>query len=724
MSEIKGKQKEKPLRAVIYCRTSGDDSDLAKQRAREELKKLEAVNANGPNAKPAKMKDLVRKKAKEVQKISIEEQRKLCAERCEKLGFEIIGEPLVDNGLSGRTYPKGFELADPAFDDYFDAHIKKVSKRVRPALGDVFNLKNIDVIVVRDIYRLLRPAFQSHLQNHLWQLLTRRKIKIHSVSDGDIDTNKFEDLMITNLKLQIADQAKRQELAASIRSLHALKDDGKLASGVKCYGLQSRSGEAQTVDKIDDELKIVRIIYDKYLSGMTIFAIARYLNDDLKKLTREGFRWTVHAVRKVLLRPWYCGLQHNTDGELIESQVFPSGADATITKDEYYRVRASFDKRKQFTAPPTTDPETGKIIPGPKVGSRRENSLCHPFSGLMKCGICGKNLRISQVINKYYDGKVPVKQFYYICKTDHDTQAEEFKDCKRVRIKECYPQEALALVSAPSGYGLVECLFPLIFGGYINQFVAQVHGATELTDKQSYLNFELGEMAEYENRLLGQFESKAIDDEQFKMGMKRCREKKDGFKKQLLEVERGLARIYAEKVSVPQDLFDEHTKMPRETIQELAHATFEEILVYPDKITVVFKKIDPKTREGCRFDIHRHRSRNARDLPFWSARINHANLSKDTKIGVAYFYRSTLKGYYRKIDMPYHDGNLEVITLGINQSIDKKRAPIPLPALTWMDAWLKDKFGVMPGYKPTLKVNSTTFFSNMWADLDLAKMGE
>ena len=718
MSNIKGSPKEKPLRAVIYCRTSGDDSDLAKQEAR----KVAERQASGElPSTPSSRKNEVKKLTKLVQKISIDEQKKLCTERCEKLGYEIVSdEPFTDISLSGRTYPEGFDIPDAAFDDYFNAHIKRPGRRVRPGLGQLLKLKHIDVIVVRDIYRLLRPAFQSHLGNHIWQILTKRKIKIHSISDGDIDTNKFEDLMITNLKLQIADQAKRQEVEASIRSLRALKNDGKMATGVKCYGLQSRTGASQTVDKIQDELDVVRIIYDKYLGGKPVFAIARYLNDDLKKTTRDGYRWSMASVRKILLRPWYCGLQHNTDGHLIDSKVLPSGTEAIITKDEYYRVRASFEKRKRFEGPATINTETGKVTPGPKIGSQSGDNPIHPLSGLVKCGHCGKNLYVFHVVNKYYDEQFPIKQYHYVCKTPYDTKDEKFEECKNNRIKEFYPPEALAKGIKPSGYGLVECLFPLMFSGYINRFVAQVHGATELTTKQDYLKFELSEVEAYENRLFGQLEGKAIDDEQFKMGMKRCREKKHNFRKQLAEVEKGLADIYAGSVSVPQDMLLDHTKIPKEVIQEMAHATFEEILIHADKITVVLKTIDPKTGTNARFDILRHRSRNARDLPFWNARINKAGLSQDSKIGVAYYYRSTLKGYYRDADVIYLDRQLEVVTLGINQSIDKKRAEIPIPPLTTFDSYLKKTYGEMPGYKTTLEVSSDNFFEKLY-DIDLAQ---
>ena len=166
----------KSIRAAIYCRTSNGVIPLAK------------VGSDLPQTN------------------TIDMQRMLCQARCDGLGYEVVGV-FTDANFTGHTYPEGFEITDPAVDVYFDAHIKRPAKRVRPGLGKLLRQDGVDVIVATNLSRLVRPAFQSHLGLHLWQLLARRGIRIITLSEGEIDVRTFEGLMIANLKLQISGSA-------------------------------------------------------------------------------------------------------------------------------------------------------------------------------------------------------------------------------------------------------------------------------------------------------------------------------------------------------------------------------------------------------------------------------------------------------------------------------------------------------------------------------------
>ncbi len=108
------------------------------------------------------------------------------------------------------------------------------------------------------------------------------------------------------------------------------------------------------------------------------------------------------------------------------------------------------------------------------------------------------------------------------------------------------------------------------------------------------------------------------------------------------------------------------------------------------------------------FEIERHRTRNARDLPFWRVQISTPTLSQNTKIGVTYFYKSVSVGYYRELQNPYDDDHLEVRILGANRSIDKDRAA-PLPEPTKVDEAYKTMYGTMPGYHPTIEFKPESF---------------
>lgn len=688
-------EKAKSIRAVIYARTSGDDNDLESLKAKKEG----------------------RKSKRRAQSESIAEQIKACEERSKKLGHDLIGT-FQDPGVSGRTYPTGYEIPDLAFEDYFNAHIKRAGKRSRNDLGKLLDTKHIDVIIVRDIYRLLRPAFQSHLGNHLWQILTRRKIKIHSISDGDIDSSKFEDLMITNLKLQIADQAKRSEVEASIRSLRKKKDDGELASGVKCFGFRSRKGEVQQVDPVPDELRIVRLIFDRFLGGMNMSEIARRLNDIDHVHTIRGKRWTVHQIRKVLLRPWYAGMMLNTRGELIESKVFPIGNKAIVKPDEFYRVMAQFDKRKKFEVRTERDAEReakqaneGKPNRGgSKLGVRHDRGPIHPFTGLLKCCCCGRHLYAMPIKNTYYSEKIVVRSVHYVCKTPFYTEDPKFDECSRVRIKELYPQKSLELGIKPNGYGLIEALFPLLFQGYVRRYIQQTSNLSHLLDIKSQLDSQLSRIKEHELELFDQQENGAVDKEQFDIGMARNRERKTEIRNRLNGIEQEIAALDTGKASVPHDIYTDPDKVPLEELQILAHETFREIIVYPDRIRVVLRQVDEATKKHHEFEIGRIRTRNSRDLPFYKGRISGPEITAKTRIGVMYFNKSTQLGVYLPVRILYQDPTMEVLSVGLNTSIDKKRAEA-FPEPTDGDKWLEEMLGPVPSYQRKLETNSEAFFT-------------
>ena len=683
--------KDSPKKAVIYARTSSDDGDLKRQR------KLAGNGSPGPIS----------------HKESVKEQIELCQARADKMGYEVVGT-FWDQNISGRTYPLGHAIDDPAFDGYFDEHIKRRSKRHRRYLGQLLDLSDIDVILVRDVYRLIRPAFQSHLGNHIWQILTRRKIKIHSASDGEIDSSKFEDIMLTNLKLQLADQAKQQEIAAARRSLRAKKDGGYLASGVKCFGF--RSSGHQQVRGIAKELKAVRLIYDRYLAGVKMLQIGTELNDAMNVANFSGRKksWNVQQIRCVLLRPWYCGLQLNSQGELIESKVFPTGDAAVVSKDEYLKVVASFEKRKRLITRTDADIERQRkqetegrpLRGGSRMGIEQTNGVLHPLTGLVKCGCCGKNLYVTTNVNFYYSDKIPVTTYSYICKTPQTTKAPEFDDCRKMRIIEHYPEKALEFNVKPNGLGLMEALFPLLFRGYIGRYIEQVTVAPKLHERRATIQFQLEQVTSYEGELFRKLDEKDIDDEQFGLGMKRHRDKKTKLRDDLKATEDEIAHLASGGVHVPREVFEDPDKMPRDVMRELAHEAFEEILVFPDKIRVRLKLSKDTVRPGtpeC-IDIPRVRRRNARNLPFWKARISTPEIAPDTKLGVTYYLKSTDAGKYNQVQLVYHDKNMEVLLVGTNESVDKKRSTAE-EAPELVNEIIKFAFGPPPGYDRILEVN-------------------
>ena len=685
---------KKIIRAALYQRTSGDDNDLPSLKAKRE---------NKPSTRNA-------------HSLSIEEQVKQCEALCKQHGYTVIGN-FQDPNISGRTYPTGYEIPDRAFNKYFEEHINRPNKRTRSGLGALFDTKGIDFIIVRDIFRLLRPTLRSHLDNHIWQFLEEHKIKIHSCSDGIIDADKYEDLMITGMKLQGADKSKRDEVASSRKSLRNKKDAGQLASGVKCIGYRSRPGVAQKVDAVPEELKIVRVIFTEFLGGQNMSAIARHLNDVRGFTTLTGKRWTIHQVRKVLMRPWYAGLMFDTQGNLIPSQVFTDEL-VIIKPSEFYQAQALFRRNKSYEQRSEKDVqrehrqllENKPLRGGSHLGIIHDRGRIHPFTGILKCPHCKRHLYAMAVVNKYQQGTLPIKYHHYVCKTPFFTKDSSVAKCSRVRIKEYYPQECLDIGVVPNGNGLIECLFPLMFHGFIKHYIQRTSNQADLIAVRTHLEHDLERITAHQLTLFSQQEEGIIDAEQFTLGMKRARERTEMYRKQLVDIEQQLAGLISGAAVVPKDFFDDPRKINLEEMRALAHATFKEIWVDEDHIRVILKATIETPGTNPELIIPRMRHRNSRDLPFWKARISSKEISPNTRIGIAYYNKSTQSGVYQPVEVLYRDEHIEVLIVGSNTSVDKKRAEEP-PKPSYGDKFVKNIFGPPPTYQRSLEVDSKTFFT-------------
>lgn len=152
---------------------------------------------------------------------------------------------------------------------------------------------------------------------------------------------------------------------------------------------------------IPEEADIVRMMFSDAMSGMGGQAIANKLNM-LKIRTKNGCQWTAHGVRRVLSNEKYCGdlrLQkfynenHLTkrkmtnDGNLPQIYV-EEAHPAIIDRETFMAVQAFLQDNQRFTA-------------------LKETTGVYPFTGMIKCGCCGKT----------YRRKTTVTGIVWICNT-------------------------------------------------------------------------------------------------------------------------------------------------------------------------------------------------------------------------------------------------------------------------------------------------------------------
>lgn len=121
---------------------------------------------------------------------------------------------------------------------------------------------------------------------------------------------------------------------------------------------------------IEEEAELVREVFDLFTEhGWGVTKIAKHMNS--KSTTKEGGKWDNKTVRNVLKNPTYAGYNHYKADDWTEDQriITPGTHPAIISKEQFEKAQ-NFRMRR-------------------KDGHMSRRSFDYPYSGIIKCGICG-----------------------------------------------------------------------------------------------------------------------------------------------------------------------------------------------------------------------------------------------------------------------------------------------------------------------------------------------
>lgn len=244
-----------------------------------------------------------------------------------------------------------------------------------------------DAVVVEALDRVSRNPADLH---PLFQTLEFAGIKILEVNKGEADA------MTVGLQGLFGQMFLDQLKAKTRRGLAGVIRDGRSAGG-KSYGYATVPGEPGELVILEDEAKIVRRIFDEFVSGATTHEIVARLN-------AEG----VPSPRGTLWRP------NTLTGNVKRGY--------GILWNELYRGQRIWNRVRMVR-----DPETGKRVSrvnpqeewhyqeaphlrivsdavfkaarqrreaGMKLGKGRTKKPTRPFAGLTRCGHCGGTMTI------------------------------------------------------------------------------------------------------------------------------------------------------------------------------------------------------------------------------------------------------------------------------------------------------------------------------------------
>ncbi len=247
----------------------------------------------------------------------------------------------------------------------------------------------IDIIVVYKIDRLSRSILDFA---DLSKKLDRWGVAFVSVTQ-EINTHSSSGRMMLNILITFA-QFEREVIAERVRDkITASKKRGKFCGGVPMLGYKP-DPVTKKLFIVEDEAKLVRTIYEKYLLRRSLRDVVREINalgyqtkewSSAKGNKHESRPWDTGTVYRILTSPIYAGYIAHYD-ELYEGEHKP-----IIERETWQRVQSMMGKK-----------EVGKR-------GRKKSPAANPFAGIIKCGNCG------HAMTPTYTQRHGRKYVYYFC---------------------------------------------------------------------------------------------------------------------------------------------------------------------------------------------------------------------------------------------------------------------------------------------------------------------
>lgn len=187
--------------------------------------------------------------------------------------------------------------------------------------------------------------------------------------------------------------------------------EGKYVGNIAPYGykrVKLKNEKGYSLKVLPEEANIVKMIFEWYTIGekqadgthkrLGVSLIAKRLNE-LKILPRKKGTWTASSVRNILKNPVYIGkvrwFWRKTQKKLINGELIVKrqNSEKHIITDGLHKGiidKKTFELAKKIMKKNTTRP------------IRERNTIQNPLAGLIKCGICGRNM-IRRPYNNYPD---------------------------------------------------------------------------------------------------------------------------------------------------------------------------------------------------------------------------------------------------------------------------------------------------------------------------------
>lgn len=305
---------------------------------------------------------------------SIGAQKSQIAAYCKNKGYDLVSG-YADEGVSGKNTDNRFGLLD--------------------MLEDCKN-DEFDVVVVWKLSRLSRKLV--HTLNIIEEL-NDSDITLESVSEKT-DFTSTSGIFMTQIMASM-NELERNVIAENVAMGHKAKANLGAWNGNKVYGYNNVKGKNRATSLVvnPEEAKVVKHIYDSYLAGSGLRAIANNLNNK-GYTTKKGNPFSSVAIKDILDNRLYRGdIVYGRKAKNIKEL---QGNPITVKGQHEAIIDAkTWDKVAHLRQLRSRNPEKNR------TGS-------NILTGLIKCPQCGGHMVIN---NSYYtkaDG-TRVKKKYYVC---------------------------------------------------------------------------------------------------------------------------------------------------------------------------------------------------------------------------------------------------------------------------------------------------------------------
>ena len=369
---------------------------------------------------------------------SIANQKRLLAQKAKELGFTNV-KFYVDDGYTGTNFNR------PGFQE----------------LLDDIEMGYVTAVIVKDLSRLGRDYVSvGYYTDNYFPEHNIRFIAVNDMVDSDEGENEIAPFK------NIMNEMYARDISRKIRSSNRIRGNLGEPLAQPPYGYM-KSPENKKKWIVDpDASQVVKSIFRMCIEGKGNEAIAHVLQSNKiyipmaywhskglnrggKQMPADPYRWSKTTVRKILTQQEYCGdvINFKTYSKNFKNKKRLMNAEENwkIFKD----VHEPIIEREVFELVQENLLKVKRRAPKP------ENAKKHIFSGLIRCGDCGSNMRYhTNTTNKeihYFSCGNYVKDTRGNCPTRHYIRSDALEQIVLLELRHLanflkYDEERLALI--------------------------------------------------------------------------------------------------------------------------------------------------------------------------------------------------------------------------------------------------------------------------------------